>query len=83
AINNALKSTTYPVNEQNLPSIFRERQRIYQISEEHSLTINIYSLSGELLVRSEGVFSKDTTDIQLNHLILDTLASLYDKKYLV
>ncbi|WP_438710550.1 ATP-binding protein [Aquimarina muelleri] len=83
AINNALKSTTYPVNEQNLPSIFRERQRIYQISEEHSLTINIYSLSGELLVRSEGVFSKDTTDIQLNRLILDTLASLYDKKYLV
>lgn len=83
AINNALKSTTYPVNQENLPLIFRERQRIYQISEEHSLPINIYGLSGELLVKSESTFFKDTTDIQLSPLILDTLASLYDKKYLV
>ncbi|MBQ0735896.1 sensor histidine kinase [Aquimarina celericrescens] len=83
AINNALKSTTYPVNEENLKLIFRERDRIYQISQEHSLPINVYSLSGELLVKSEGVFAKDTTDKQLSPLILDTLESLYDKKYLV
>ncbi len=83
AINNALKSTTYPVNEENLTLIFRERQRIYQISEEHSLPINIYGLSGKLLIKSEGVFTKDTTDTKLNPIILDTLASIYDKKYLV
>ncbi|MEB3347172.1 ATP-binding protein [Aquimarina gracilis] len=83
AIDNALKSTTYPVNEKNLKLIFKERDRIYQISEEHTLPINVYALSGELLIRSEGVFVKDTTDKQLNPHILDTLASLYDKKYLV
>ncbi|EZH72455.1 histidine kinase [Aquimarina atlantica] len=83
AINNALKTTTYPVNEENIALIFREKDRIYQISEEHSMPINIYGLSGKLLVKSEGVFAKDTTDIQINPLILDTLASLYNKKYLV
>ena len=53
AINNALKSTTYPVNEENVPLIFRERQRIYQISEEHSLPINNYGLSVKLLIKYE------------------------------
>ncbi|MBP2833376.1 GHKL domain-containing protein [Aquimarina sp. U1-2] len=83
AINNALKSTTYPVNQENLKLIFRERDRIFQISQEHSLPINVYSLSGKLLVKSEGVFAKDTTDKQLSAFILDTLVSLYDKKFLV
>ncbi len=83
AINNALKITTYPVNEKNIALIFREKDRIYQISEEHSMPINIYGLSGKLLVKSEGGFAKDTTDIQINSIILDTLASLYNKKYLV
>ncbi|WP_106791590.1 PAS domain-containing sensor histidine kinase [Aquimarina sp. Aq78] len=82
-INNVLKRTTYPINEENIALIFREKQRIYQISEEHSMPINIYGLSGELLVKSEGLFAKDTTDIQINPVILDTLASLFNKKYLV
>ena len=83
AINNALRSTTYPVDEEHLSKIFGYKQKIYQISEEHSLPINIYGLSGELLIKSEGIFAKDTTDKQLSPKILDTLASLYDKKYLV
>jgi nitrogen fixation/metabolism regulation signal transduction histidine kinase len=47
------------------------------------MPINIYGLTGKLLVKSEGGFAKDTTDIQINPIILDTLASLYNKKYLV
>ncbi|WP_024769668.1 sensor histidine kinase [Aquimarina macrocephali] len=82
-INNVLKRTTYPVNEENIALIFREKQRIFQISEEHSMPINIYGLSGELLVKSEGLFAKDTTDIQIDPVILDTLESLFNKKYLV
>ncbi|WP_109851083.1 ATP-binding protein [Aquimarina sp. AU58] len=82
-INNVLKRTTYPVNKENIALIFREKDRIYQISEEHSMPINIYGLTGKLLVKSEGGFAKDTTDIQINPIILDTLASLYNKKYLV
>ncbi|WP_103863835.1 ATP-binding protein [Aquimarina sp. I32.4] len=83
AINNVLKSTTYPVNEENITSIFRERGRIYQISEEHSLPVNIYDLSGQLLIKSEGNFIEDTIGKKLNPIIIDTLASLYDKRYLI
>ncbi|WP_062057245.1 sensor histidine kinase [Aquimarina longa] len=83
AINNVLKSTTYPVNEKNVTLIFRERGRIYQISEEHSLPVNIYNLSGKLLIKSESNFIEDTIDNKLNTIIIDTLASLYDKRYLV
>ncbi len=81
SIDNALKSTTYPVNEENIILIFRERNRIYQISEEHSLPINIYDLSGKLLIKSEPRFVKDT--IKLNSAIMDSLTSRYDKRYLV
>ncbi len=83
AIDNVLKSTTYPVNEENVTLIFRERARIYQISQEHSLPINIYNLSGELLIKSEDDFVENTIDRKLNPVIIDTLTSLYDKRYLV
>ncbi|WP_025742845.1 sensor histidine kinase [Aquimarina pacifica] len=83
AINNVLKSTTYPVNEENVTLIFRERGRIYQISEEHSLPINIYDLSGSILIQSEGNFIEDTIGHKLPPVIIDTLASLYDKRYLI
>ncbi len=83
AIDNALRSTTYPVDEEHLSRIFGYKQKIYQISEEHTLPINIYGLDGKLLIKSEGFFAGDTIDTQLSPVILDTLASLYDKKYLV
>lgn len=83
AIDNALRSTTFPVNEENITSIFRERDRIYQISEEHGMPINIYDLSGALLIRSEATFIEDTLTKQLGTTIIDTLSSLYDKRFLV
>ncbi len=83
AIHNVLKSTTYPVNEENVTLIFREKDRIYQISEEHSLPVNIYDLSGQLLIKSKGNFISDTIDRRLNPIIIDTLASMYEKRYLV
>jgi len=83
AIYNVLRSTTYPVNEENIILIFRERNRIYQISEEHTLPINIYSLSGTLLLPSEETFINDSIDKKLDDIIIDTLGSLYDKRYLI
>ncbi len=83
AINNVLGRTTFPVNEENITDIFREEKRIYQISEEHTLPINIYSLEGELLIQSVETFTNDTIDKQLKKLIIDTLASSYDRRYLV
>ena len=84
AINNVLKRTTFPVTEKNVIRIFREDNRIYQISEEHSLPVNIYDLSGKLLIKSLGeFFVDDTIDRKLNPVIIDSLESLYDKRYLV
>ncbi|WP_255452675.1 PAS domain-containing sensor histidine kinase [Aquimarina sp. RZ0] len=82
AINNALKSTTYEVKEENVMLIFRENNRIYQISEEHTLPINIYSLSGKLLIKSEETFVSDTIDIQLDSIIINRLSKKYEKRYL-
>ncbi|WP_103068914.1 sensor histidine kinase [Aquimarina sediminis] len=82
-INNVLKRTTYPVNEENVKLILKEKDRIYQISEEHSLPVKIYSLSGELLIKSEGGFIEDTIDNKLSPIVIDTLSSLYNKRYLV
>ncbi|UZO81975.1 ATP-binding protein [Aquimarina sp. ERC-38] len=83
AIDNALRSTTFPVTEENIPLIFRERERIYQISQEHSLPIHIYSLSGSLLVKSENSLWNDTINKQLKRAIIDTLESHISKRYLI
>ncbi len=82
-IDNVLKSTTYPINEDNISLIFRERGRIYQISEEHSLPINIYDLAGKLLIKSKSDVVADTTDKRLPTVIIDTLSSMYERRYLV
>lgn len=82
AIDNALRSTTWPVEEENITKIFREKNRIYQIAHEHSLPLNIYSLSGKLLINSEFTFFNDTIDKQLNNKIIDTLKSQVNKRYL-
>ncbi|AXT61702.1 sensor histidine kinase [Aquimarina sp. AD10] len=83
AIDNVLESTTYLVDEDHVKLIFRDKNRIYQISQEHSLPIKIYDLSGQLLIKSEGDFVADTTDKVLSHVIIDTLSALFDKRYLV
>ncbi|MGY3795299.1 sensor histidine kinase [Aquimarina sp. 433] len=82
AINNALLSTTYPVLEENIALIFREKKKINQISYEHALPINIYDLSGKLLVKSEETFVNDTVDRVLDKRIIDTLGNGYERRYL-
>lgn len=87
AMDNVIRSTTYPVLEENIVFIFRESYRnnqegrIYQIAEEHSLPINIYSLEGKLLLESDPNFVKN--EKSLDKKILDTLDTLIDKRFLV
>lgn len=83
AIKNVLRSTTYPITEENVPLIFRWRDRIYQISEEHSLPINIYDLSGKLVLKSDESVIPDTTETNLDPVIIDTLSSQSNRRYLV
>ena len=61
-INFVLKSTTYPVTTENLPLIFKERNKIYELSQVHNLALNIYDLNGRLLIKSKSSLLKDSTD---------------------
>ena len=43
-INFVLRSTTYEITPENIALIFKERNKIYEMSQVHNLPLNIYSL---------------------------------------
>lgn len=75
-----IESTTYEVNAENIPLILIERQKIHEISQVHNMPINIYSLDGRLILRSNQSFFRDTSDIFLDRVILDKLNSSSSKR---
>jgi len=62
-INNELDRTTYVVETNDLPKIFRDQ--IYKIRDIHKLDIEIYDLKGKLLISSSPSFANDTTNYDL------------------
>lgn len=78
-INYVLATTTYPMNTENLPLIFRER--IHELANIHSLEINIYDLNGELLKSSKAAFSIDTINQAISPSILRVIRSTAEKRY--
>ena len=78
-INFVLSTTTYPLTEQNLPLIFKDK--IHELSDIHSLQINIYSLKGKLLKSSKASFSIDTVAPPIPNYILGLIQSSFDKRY--
>ena len=78
-INYILSTTTYPLSEENLPLIFKDK--IHELSDIHSLQINIYSLKGKLLKSSKASFSIDTPAPPIPGYILRLVASSIDKRY--
>ena len=82
-INYVLKSTTYPVSTENIPLIFKERGKIYELSEVHNLALNIYDLNGELLIKSKGSLLDDSLNQQIPSNVLNRLSSSSTKRYLV
>src|SRR6056297_3263713 len=61
-----IESTTYEVSEENITLILKERGKIHEISQVHNMPLNIYSLEGDLILKSKQSFFPDTTDLQLN-----------------
>lgn len=82
-INFVLASTTYMVNTENIPSIFKQNQKIYEMSQVHEMQINIYDLEGRLLISSKENFFKDTTDYQIDKPILSKLDASSNRRYLL
>lgn len=78
-INYILATTTYPMNTENLPLIFRER--IHELSNIHGLEINIYDLNGQLLKSSKAAFSVDTIRQFIPANVLRVIRSTAEKRY--
>ena len=65
---NSGNGNTFPVVEENLEYIFREK--IYEISDIEKLEINIYNLSGDIAKTSHSGFVQSSTPTKLNDTIL-------------
>jgi two-component system, NtrC family, nitrogen regulation sensor histidine kinase NtrY len=77
-----LASTTHVVNTENMPFILKERGKIYEISQVHEMQLNVYDLSGKLLIKSNESFFRDTTNVQIPRYILDKLENSRNKRFL-
>ncbi|GGG30906.1 two-component sensor histidine kinase [Christiangramia forsetii] len=77
-----LASTTYVVDSENLAPIFNEYEKIDEMAEVHEMQIHIYSLEGDLIIKSDESFFKDTTEVKIPNGILEKLDASSDKKYL-
>ncbi|MFZ0489909.1 MAG: ATP-binding protein [Salegentibacter sp.] len=77
-----LASTTYVVNTANVASIFKDRDKIYEMAQVHEMPISIYDLEGHLLVKSDESFFRDTTGVQIDQEILNELKSSSNRRYL-
>lgn len=81
-INFVLANTTYMVSTENIPAIFKERQKIYEMAQVHQMEINIYDLDGHLLISSKEQFFTDTTDYLIPQHIIEKLDSSPSRRYL-
>lgn len=78
-INYVLATTTYPLTEQNLPLIFKDK--IHELADIHNLEINIYSLDGKLLKSSKASFSVDDVSPPIPNYIIRLVQSSIEKRY--
>ncbi len=79
SVDYVLQRTTYPVDTENLPLIFKDE--IYRIADVQNIDFNIYDLDGTLLKSSHVTFDEDTENKCLEAEILNNLAFSSDKRY--
>jgi signal transduction histidine kinase len=77
-----IKETTYPVNTENIPLIFKEK--IHEIATIHKLQINLYDLDGTILKSSKESFSKnDTITKCIDVEILNAISNTAEHRYVI
>lgn len=74
-----IKTTTYPVETEKIPLIFKDK--IYEIKDIHNLEIYLYDLEGKLLKTSKASFVKDTTKNSVSEKALSGLKQSPIKSY--
>lgn len=80
-INYVIKETTYPVETEKIPLIFKEE--IYRIAEIHSLRINLYDLDGTLMITSKASFSNDSIYQCIDTDVVNALANTAERRYVI
>mgnify|MGYP000240931762 CR=1 FL=1 len=78
-IDYVLQNTTYPLTTKNIPLIFKEK--IYEISDVHSMELNFYDLNGKLLLSSKASFKQDKEKPLIKPTTLKILQSTLEKRY--
>src|SRR5690554_1198490 len=79
-INYILKTTTYPVETDQIPLIFKDK--IYEIKDIHSLELFLYDLDGNLLKSSKPSFFREVEAPDMPKNILEELRSSPNKHYI-
>lgn len=79
-INYVLQTTTYPLTTENIPLIFKEK--IFELSDIHSMEINFFDLKGKLLISSKAIFKLDKDKPKINPSTLKIIQSSLDKRYI-
>lgn len=79
-INYVLKTTTYPLTEENLSAIFKDK--IHELSNIHNLEIVLYDLNGNFIRSSKGSFSVDAPTPPIKPFILKAIRNSSDKRYI-
>ena len=82
-IDYVLRRTTYPVTTENIPLIFKENDRIYELSEIHRMPLIVYDLKGELLIKSNESFVRDTVKQGIPDLVISEMNNSPEKRYIV
>ncbi|WP_034887021.1 sensor histidine kinase [Gillisia sp. Hel_I_29] len=77
-----LDKTTHVVSTENIPVILKERDKIYEMSQVHEMQLNIYDLTGRLLIKSNESFFRDTTNVQIPKQIIQNLETSPTKRFL-
>jgi signal transduction histidine kinase len=75
-----LKNTTYPVETEKIPLIFKEK--IYELKAIHNLEIYLYDLEGNLLKSSKATFLIDSTSTRMKQYALQLLESSPNKNFI-
>ncbi|EKB02863.1 hypothetical protein HMPREF9711_02940 [Myroides odoratimimus CCUG 3837] len=78
-INYILTTSEYPLTTENIPRIFRDK--IHELAAIHNTEINIHDLQGRLLITSRGTFSVDSISKNISPLVLKTIQSSPNKRF--
>lgn len=74
-----IENTTYPVETENIPLIFKDK--IYELKAIHNLEMYLYDLDGKLLKSSKASFVRDTTKQEIPKYVMDVLQNSVEKNY--